>query len=199
MPRITGGSLEAHRAQVRERVFEAFAALVAERGYDAVTLADIASRAGVGRTSLYNHFADKESVVVAFATKETRRYVAELEAALLVATSSTEALRIYVRQHVALSDRFHLGLGPELYALLSRPALTTIREHVVVVERVLRRILAEGVASGELVQQDLTTSVALVHACLQGRSVPAEAGPDRDAAVTATEEFVLRAVGAATS
>ena len=36
MPRVTGGSLEAHRREARARVYDAFARLMYERGYDAI-------------------------------------------------------------------------------------------------------------------------------------------------------------------
>lgn len=38
-------------------------ALFFERGYDAVTVADIAERAGLTKRSLFNHFADKPEIV----------------------------------------------------------------------------------------------------------------------------------------
>lgn len=38
-------------------------ALFFERGYDAVTVADIAERAGLTKRSLFNHFADKPAIV----------------------------------------------------------------------------------------------------------------------------------------
>ena len=43
MPRITGGSLAEHRAQIHHRVFTAFAELLAERSFDAITMAQIAA------------------------------------------------------------------------------------------------------------------------------------------------------------
>ncbi|MCE0768323.1 TetR family transcriptional regulator, partial [Pseudonocardia kujensis] len=51
MPKVLGGSLAAHRDEVRARVFEALRGLLYERGFDAVTLAGVAAAAGVGRTS----------------------------------------------------------------------------------------------------------------------------------------------------
>ena len=42
---------------------EAFVALVLERGYDAVTVEDIADRADVARATFYKHFADKEELL----------------------------------------------------------------------------------------------------------------------------------------
>src|SRR6478735_10106431 len=71
VPRISGDSLQEHREQLQRRVFEAFAELMAERSFDAISMAAIAERAEVGRTSIYHHFPDKDSAVVAFASHET--------------------------------------------------------------------------------------------------------------------------------
>jgi hypothetical protein len=78
--------------------------------------------------------------------------------------------------------------------VLSRGTQARLREHVVGVEAVLRRILERGMETGVLPPQDVGTTVPLVHACLSGRGVPD--GPGHDLAVRATETFVLRAVGA---
>lgn len=186
MPKIIGGSLEEHREQTRRRVFEALTALLAERSFDAVTMADLAAEAGIGRTAIYNHFPDKDAIVVAFASAETDRYLDRLGKALAVAESPSDAMRIYVREHLTSSDEFHFGFGPELYGMLSRDSVAEIREHVVAVESVLRTIIEDGVAAGEFTIDDVTSTMALVHATLSTRRVT----PD------AVEHFVLRALTA---
>ena len=52
-------------ASQRARMLEAMAAAVAERGYAAVTVADVVSGAGVSRKTFYEHFADKEACFLA--------------------------------------------------------------------------------------------------------------------------------------
>jgi len=186
MPKIIGGSLEEHREQTRRRVFDAFTALLANRSFDALTMADLAAEAGVGRTAIYNHFADKDAVVVAFASAETDRYLARLAAALDGAASPADAMRTYVREHLSSSDEFHFGFGPELYGMLSRESIAEIREHVTAVELVLRTIIEEGVAAGQFAVDDVDATMALVHSSLSTRRVPP----------TAVEDYVLRALRA---
>lgn len=194
MPKILGGNLEEHRAETARRVFAAFVRLVAEHGYAAVSMADIAREAGVGRTSLYNHFRDKEDILLAYAMDETSRYVADLEQAMAAAASPLERLRIYVREYLHLAESFHFGLGPEVYAVLSPEAGRHIHEHIRVVEDVLRRTLREAAEAGEIPPQDPEIVVPLVHAALQGRRLPT--GPDAKDALRTVEAFVLRALGA---
>ena len=57
--------VERKRLQARERVVRAAEELFAERGFDAVSVADIADRAEVGRTTFFRHFGDKQEVVFA--------------------------------------------------------------------------------------------------------------------------------------
>ena len=196
MPKIIGGSLTEHREQTRRKLFAALTSLMSEQGFDAITLADIAGAAGIGRTAVYNHFHDKESLLLAFITDETEQYVATLERSLEGVDDPVEQLRTYVRQQAQLKRVFHLAPGPDLRTVLSRGTQAQLREHVVLVETVLRRILARGIASGAFPEQPLDTTVPLVNACLSSRGLPDE-GPGRAAAIDATETFVLRAVGAA--
>lgn len=147
-------------------------------------MADLAAGAGIGRTSIYNHFVDKDAVVVAFAGAETDRYLERLRAALDGADGPADAMRTYIREHLASSDEFHFGFGPELYSMLSRESMAEIREHVLAVESVLRTILEDGIAAGVFVDSDVRATMSLVHTCLQARNVPS----------SAVEEFVLNAL-----
>jgi AcrR family transcriptional regulator len=195
MPKIIGGSLHEHREQTRLKLFGALSRLMGERGFDAITLADIAQAAGVGRTAVYNHFADKESMLVGFIMHETEQYVAALEAEIAGVDDPTGQLRAYVRGQCVLKRDYHLAPGPDLRSVLSRSTQQRVREHVVIVESLLRRILAAGIESGEFLEQDLGTTVSLVNACLSSRAIPDES-PARERAIEQTVLFVLRAVGA---
>jgi AcrR family transcriptional regulator len=53
------------RASQRERLLEAMAEAVAERGYGAAAVADVIERAGVSRKTFYEHFPNKERCFLA--------------------------------------------------------------------------------------------------------------------------------------
>ena len=55
---------EAERNQ-RERLFAAMVATVAERGYEATTVADLVELSGVSRSAFYRHFEDKQACFLA--------------------------------------------------------------------------------------------------------------------------------------
>lgn len=189
-----GASLALHRDEVRRRLLDALATLLEERGFDAITLADIAQAAGIGRTSVYNHVPDKETLLLAFIDDETARYLAALEAALAGVDDPVEQLRIYVRHQLRVRRSFHMPAG--LRNAVSPETQARLREHAEPVEAALRRILAAGIASGAFHHQLLEVAVPLVNACLSARVAQGYGPTPHDAAAAATEAFVLRAVGA---
>jgi len=56
---------ERKQQRARDEIIEAASDLFAERGYANVTVADIAERAEVGRTTFFRYFGDKQEVVFA--------------------------------------------------------------------------------------------------------------------------------------
>lgn len=58
------GRRERKRQETRDRIAAAARTLFAERGFDAVTVAEIAEAADVSEPTVYNHFATKEDLVL---------------------------------------------------------------------------------------------------------------------------------------
>jgi AcrR family transcriptional regulator len=56
---------DARVERTREALVQAFVALFFERPYDRITVGAIVARAGVGRSTFYEHFVDKEDVLAA--------------------------------------------------------------------------------------------------------------------------------------
>jgi len=56
---------EEHKAERRERIVKAAKKLVAERGYDGLTMRDLADAARVSVPTLYNLFGGKDAILVA--------------------------------------------------------------------------------------------------------------------------------------
>lgn len=191
MPRIIGGSLSEHREETRRRLFAALERLMAERGFDAVTLADVAQEAGIGRTAVYNHVSDKEALLIEYIAHETDGWLADLQALLADVTDPVAQLRIYVRHQLRMRRTLHMPA--DLRSTVSPETQARLREHAAPVEEALRRILLAGMATGGFVQQPVDVAAGLVNACLTSR-VAVGRGADHDT-LAATEAFVLRAVG----
>ncbi len=63
-----------------ERVLDAALALAAASGIQRLTMDEIATRAGVGRMTVYRRFGDKDRLLDALAVREARLCLAELDA-----------------------------------------------------------------------------------------------------------------------
>jgi len=193
VPRVIGGSVRSHREKMLDRIFEAVHGLLYERGYDGISLAEIAEAAGMSRTSMYNYFPDKASLVLAYAMHETERFVRELDAELRRVSNPVDQLRVYIRQQIEYFSSHHLPPGPALRLLLPEDAEHDVMAHVRDLESRLEGILIGGVERRYLEADDIDAVVALISACITR-------GGDLDLSVServeAVESFVLRAVGA---
>jgi AcrR family transcriptional regulator len=72
------GLLDEHKAERRERIQAAARRLVAERGYEGLTMRDLARAARVSVPTLYNLVGSKDAILAAEMESQTRRVAAEL-------------------------------------------------------------------------------------------------------------------------
>ena len=93
----------------RRRMMDAMAELTAERGYGATKIADVVSRAGVARKTLYDNFAGKEEL-----------FLAAFEITVAEARESVEAACASVAE--ADGETIEAGLQALLEFLAARPA-----------------------------------------------------------------------------
>ncbi|HEY6941536.1 helix-turn-helix domain-containing protein [Dokdonella sp.] len=73
-----GAREDARRRRTRTALQKAFIQLFFERGFDEIGIADIAARAGVGRSTLYEHYRGKDELLL-----DTVRYPFERLAAVV--------------------------------------------------------------------------------------------------------------------
>lgn len=171
MPKVIGGSLATHREQVRSRVFAALRAQLYDGGFDTVTLSGIAVAAGVGRSALYNHFPDRQALLVAFVEEEAARYVADLDAALDGAATPVERLAVFARMQLRRLAEFHLPPGQALAGALDPQAYRRIAAHADPIGDRLTAILADGAADGSMTADDAGVLAAMVSSALSSRKI----------------------------
>ena len=195
MPKVIGGSLESHRDHTRERIFEALARLMYERGYDAISLADVAAECGMARTAMYNYFSDKESLLIGYASRETDRYTAELREALSEVEGPVARLQVYIRSQLTYFSEHHLPPGPALRHMLDNEAYSKVLDHVRALDDELRSILEEGNEDRYLIADDITDTGAMINACIARGSTLRPGDARLEHTIELTEAFVLRALG----
>jgi AcrR family transcriptional regulator len=102
------GRRELRKLETRQRLADAAAQLFAEHGYDAVSMSDVATAAGVAVQTVFNYFPTKPDLVIDRADdmlERSRRCVAERDPALTPA----EALSVQIHEdidHFAARDVF---------------------------------------------------------------------------------------------
>jgi len=84
----------------RERLVEATATLVAERGYHQVGVDEIGAAAGVSGAAIYRHFAGKQELLVAVIERAVDALMGEARRIVADNPSASSALMALVRAHV---------------------------------------------------------------------------------------------------
>lgn len=137
-------------APKRELILAAGRALFAEKGYETVTIADIARKAGIAVGTVYLYFRNKHEVYTAIAL--------EVEASIAMAFQNPELLRLPFRQMLAamIDEVFRTGREQmELITLLqidmhSSEEVKQHKESHDRVAQILTVILQQAVERGEL-------------------------------------------------
>lgn len=91
---------ERERHELRQKILSAARDLFAERGYEAVTMREIAARIEYSPTALYKHFRDKESLV----RELCRQDFTTLAQRLVEVVSSGDALERFARTGLVYLD-----------------------------------------------------------------------------------------------
>ncbi|MFF5335767.1 TetR/AcrR family transcriptional regulator [Streptomyces sp. NPDC013181] len=159
----------------------------AERGYHATTTRDIAGRAGMSPAALYIHYKTKEELLHRISRIGHDRALALLESAADSGGSAAECLASAVRSFVRWHAERHTTARVVQYELDAlgeehRAEIIALRRRT---DAVVRRIIGEGVASGEFDVPDVPgTTLAVLSLCIdvarwfnaQGSRTPDEVG-----------------------
>ena len=90
----------------------AAAALGAQRGFDAISMADIGAEAGIVGSGIYRHFDSKTAILVAMADRVMDRLMKAAGEIIAAGLDERQSLTLLVRDHieVALTDRDALAV-----------------------------------------------------------------------------------------
>jgi AcrR family transcriptional regulator len=100
MPRISEATIAEHRQRTESALLDAWEALLEEHGFNEITLAMVAERAGVARNTVYGYFPDKEHLLLAHLEREVATFVDELRRAVDAVTGGTERLRVVIEEQL---------------------------------------------------------------------------------------------------
>lgn len=152
MPKIRAGNIAEHKKLIRAQVLDAAKRLIEEHGYESTSLGDIARQVGIGRTTLYEYFTDKDDLVATLVEEELPAVIDEMVTTIPVDLTAKERLaEIAVRMvEFIVNDPL---LGDILHRELPRLPPHT-QERVAIAHQGLSREFGSayraGVSAGEL-------------------------------------------------
>lgn len=152
MPKLWSATIESHRAAVRDAILDATVALIAERGLRAVSMIDIAERAGIGRATLYKYFTDAGAVLRAWHEREITGHLAEIAAIATGPGDPADRLAAVLERYAAGAHAGRGGHDADLAALLHRDEQVAAARHRL--RRLLANLIAEAAAAG-VVRDDI--------------------------------------------
>ena len=203
MQAVTISRRAERRAATREAIVAGTLPLVAEGGYGAAAMHDVARRAGVATGSLYRHFPSKGELLASVFEEAAERELA------LVAEIAEDGSRPPLERLAAALETFarRALAAPRLaYALMAEPVDPAVEaarlENKRAYQRVFAAVLEEAVAAKEIRALDAELAAAAIIGAFQEALIAplarARGSGDRaaDALVAGLVTFTLNAVGA---
>ena len=175
---------------VRDRILDATERLLGRFGYRKMSIDDIAAEAGIGRRTIYLHFAGKEDVALSSIDRVVERLLDALRSIAGGRGSPEDRLREMLIERVLFRfDSVHdyHGSLDDLFAAL-RPAYMARRGHYFDAEALIfAQVIAEGANTGAFaeveVDQSATTLLLATNALLPYSLSANELGKREDVAI----------------
>ena len=198
MPRISAATNAAQRENTKRAILESFGQLLYSRGLPGLTMTDVAKNAGIGRTAVYNYFADMGELLVAYALDETERFLHELDEGITGVTNPIDQLAVYIRLQIEDLARRHLPPGPAMRSMLSPESYARLGKHVSELQMVLANILSDAITEKYIPENDIRELAMLVHGSLSsaGRAEDAPDAQTRERQIQSTIRFIQMGLGA---
>lgn len=150
--------MDARVERTRRRLQEALFELAQERDFDQIAVSDIAERAGINRSTFYQHYSDKELVLADALDRIAAEAGAQLDASFALADAPPPALLTFL-SHVEANTHIYRQVlsGAAVGAPLARLHLHLRRS----VEEIASRAAAEHA-------DDLPAPLGIVAAAVAG-------------------------------
>ena len=170
MSLMTNTVVESTRVAVstREQLLRAAAHLFREQGFHGTSVAEVASAAGITKSSFYHHFASKQALLAEILTDTVSRVTPAVEAIAQADLPAVERLRAAARCHVVelIHDQDKVACFVEEGRFLAsdyRDAFVAARDRY---EQSFRLILEDGVRTGEFRPMSVSlASLAVLGMC----------------------------------
>jgi AcrR family transcriptional regulator len=160
-----------HHGRLREAMVEAAVALIEEVGPYAVTVREVARRAGVSPGAPFRHFPTRMALLTAVAEEAMRRFQAEIAAALGpvagadVRTRMTTVARAYLTWAIRNPTHFKVISNRDLIDYAGSSTLLGINAQT---HALLHGLFSEAAAAGLVRSDDIDAQVLLARGAVYG-------------------------------
>jgi AcrR family transcriptional regulator len=161
VPRIKADTIADHVAQQRAAVLETAVHLFTTRGYNEVSLADIAAEVGLARSSLYRYVPDKLHLLVEWYRHAVPRTIAEWEEAVAGDEPPPERVKRWARTYLAWAASPEHQLVAPLTESLSRLD-DDARSEILVLHRTMMQVVSQVVADAGIPEDEVSGTVELL-------------------------------------
>ena len=173
--------------------------LFAERGYEGVSMRDIAGAVGIQQSAIYNHFTSKQHLLVDLLESHMHRLLGAMERAVDPDVPPPERLRQFARFHV----KYQLDEPEDVFlAYMELRSLEPASKEIVIplrdrYERTIREILQDGVSEGVFHLNDAAVVARGLLAMMTGVTIWFRDGGrlDRETVAETYVATALQAVG----
>ena len=186
MPRIETETLAQHRDWRRNQLIEAAASIALESGGSAVTVAAVAQRAGLSRTSVYEYFGSSADLVADLVLEELNEFAKYLQVAVSTTTQPVESIRAWIEGALMyIADGRHL-----LAKALNASALP--QERVAAIGAAHRALLAPLVTALEAIGvKDTQRALLFIQAITDASTKRIESGQNADTEIRSATAFCI--------
>lgn len=145
-------TLRARRKQMlRDEILDAARALLAEKGYAAMSMDELSAQVGISKPTLYSHFSTKDDIVVATAMREMERFLDLIESDSGGQTPFQRLIAVmqrFIRIHIEKESIEMRSWTPDLFQLLCarEDALSYMRR----IDLAIVALVQASIASGEI-------------------------------------------------
>lgn len=184
MPKLWSDTIETHRREVRDAVFDATAALVADQGLLSVTMSRIAQDTGIGRATLYKYFPDVESILLGWHERQIASHLDQLVQARDATNDPAKRLQAVLEAYALICHQSRRPHDTELAAMMHSHQQVATAEHQL--RHMIEALLADAAASGDIRDDMPTGELAdyCLHALTAASRLPTKASVRRLVTVT---------------
>jgi AcrR family transcriptional regulator len=186
MPRIETETLAQHRDWRRNQLIEAAAGIALESGGSAVTVAAVAQRAGLSRTSVYEYFGSSADLIADLVLEELNNFAHYLRDAVSDTEQPIESISAWIQSALTyIADGRHL-----LAKALNATSLPQERTAAIgAAHRALLAPLVTGLTAMGV--KDTQRALLFIQAITDASTKRIEGGHDAEAEIKSATAFCI--------